>query len=53
MTDPSFPMQFKDGALEEARRMGRGPRLEPLRYEPLRIPWQSLSDHATPYAPGA
>jgi hypothetical protein len=34
-------------SLEEARRMGRGPRMEPMLYETLRKKIQSLSDHAS------
>jgi hypothetical protein len=39
-------VQFEDVPLEEARRMGRGPRLEPGLYETLRQKIQSLADQA-------
>jgi hypothetical protein len=42
---PSF--QFEDVPLEEARRMGRGPRMEPMLYDTLRHKIQSLSSEAT------
>ena len=42
---PSF--QFEDVPLEEARRMGRGPRMEPMLYDMLRQKIQSLSTEAT------
>ena len=41
---PSF--QFEDVPLEEARRMSRGPRMEPQLYQELRTRIQSLSDQA-------
>jgi uncharacterized protein YjbI with pentapeptide repeats len=41
---PTF--QFEDVPLEEARRMGRGPRMEPMLYETLRQKIQSLADQA-------
>jgi hypothetical protein len=40
------PIQFEDVPLEEARRMGRGPRMEPLLYDTLRQKIQSLSTDA-------
>lgn len=40
-------IQFEDVALEEARRMGRGPRMEPLLYDTLRQKIQALSTDAT------
>ncbi len=40
------PIQFEDVPLEEARRMSRGPRMEPMLYETLRQKIQSLSDEA-------
>jgi hypothetical protein len=46
MADPSSPLQFEDVPLEEARRMGRGPRMEPMLYETLRQKIQSLSSEA-------
>jgi hypothetical protein len=39
-------IQFEDVSLEEARRMGRGPRMEPMLYETLRTKIESLSDQA-------
>jgi hypothetical protein len=39
-------IQFEDVSLEEARRMGRGPRMEPMLYETLRRKIQALSDQA-------
>jgi hypothetical protein len=39
-------IQFEDVSLEEARRMGRGPRMEPMLYDTLRNKIQSLSDRA-------
>jgi hypothetical protein len=42
-----FPrMQFEDVPLEEARRMGRGLRMDPQLYQELRSRIQSLSDQA-------
>jgi hypothetical protein len=37
---------FEDIPLEQARRMGRGPRMEPLLYDTLRKKIQSLTDQA-------
>jgi hypothetical protein len=42
---PNF--QFEDVPLDEARRMSRGPRMEPMLYETLRQKIQSLSTDAT------
>src|SRR5919108_3399055 len=39
-------IQFEDVPLDEARRMGRGPRMEPLLYDTLRKKIQSLTDQA-------
>jgi hypothetical protein len=39
-------IQFEDVPLEEARRMGRGPRMDPQLYQELRSRMQSLSDQA-------
>jgi len=39
-------IQFEDVSLEDARRMGRGPRMEPMLYETLRKKIESLSDQA-------
>lgn len=41
---PSF--QFEDVPLDEARRLGRGPRMDPELYQELRTRIQSLSDQA-------
>jgi hypothetical protein len=41
---PSF--QFEEVPLEEARRMGRGPRMDPELYQELRTRIQALSDQA-------
>jgi hypothetical protein len=46
MANESSPLQFEDIPLEEARRMARGPRLEPLLYETLRQKIQALSTEA-------
>jgi hypothetical protein len=48
MADDRPPdMEFEDIPLEDARRMGRGPRMEPLLYDTLRQKVQSLSTEAT------
>jgi hypothetical protein len=47
MADDRHGMEFEEIPLEEARRMGRGPRMEPLLYETLRQKIQSLSTEAT------
>ena len=47
MADDKPDMEFEDIPLEEARRMGRGPRMEPLLYDTLRQKIQSLSMDAT------
>jgi hypothetical protein len=41
------PIQFEDVPLEEARRMGRGPRMDPELYNVLKQKIQSLDDTAT------
>jgi hypothetical protein len=46
MADQSSSFQFEDVPLEEARRMGRGPRMEPMLYDTLRQKIQSLSSEA-------
>jgi len=46
MADLSAPIPFDDIPLEDARRMGRGPRMEPLLYETLRTTIQALSTDA-------
>jgi hypothetical protein len=47
MADPASPFQFEDIPVDEARRMGRGPRMEPMLYDTLRRKIQSLSSDAT------
>ena len=47
MADQSSSFQFEDVPLDEARRMGRGPRMEPMLYDTLRQKIQSLSNEAT------
>jgi hypothetical protein len=46
MAEPVSPIQFEDVPLEEARRMGRGPRMDPQLYQELRSRIESLSDQA-------
>jgi hypothetical protein len=46
MADASSPIAFEDIPLDEARRMGRGPRMEPMLYDTLRQKIQSLSSEA-------
>ena len=46
MAEPVSPIQFEDVPLEEARRMGRGPRMDPQLYQELRARMQALSDQA-------
>jgi hypothetical protein len=46
MAEQPPSVQFEDVPLEEARRMGRGPRMEPMLYETLRHKIQSLSTEA-------
>jgi hypothetical protein len=46
MADHSSPIQFDDIPLDEARRMSRGPRMDPQLYQELRMRIQSLSDQA-------
>jgi hypothetical protein len=47
MADQPSRFQFEDVPLDEARRMGRGPRMEPMLYDTLRHKIQSLSSEAT------
>jgi hypothetical protein len=47
MADDRQGMEFEDIPLAEARRMGRGPRMEPLLYDTLRTKIQALSTEAT------
>jgi hypothetical protein len=46
MADQSSSFQFEDVPLDEARRMGRGPRMEPMLYDTLRHKIQALSSEA-------
>jgi hypothetical protein len=46
MAERSPTIAFKDVPLDEARRMGRGPRMEPMLYDTLRQKIQSLSTEA-------
>jgi hypothetical protein len=46
MADQPSPFQFEDVPLDQARLMGRGPRMEPLLYDTLRQKIQSLSQDA-------
>jgi hypothetical protein len=43
MADPSSPIEFEDIPLDEARRMSRGPRMDPERYRALKENIQFLS----------
>jgi hypothetical protein len=47
MTAEDGPFQFEDIPLEEARLMGRAPRMEPLLYDTLRKKIQALRSEAT------
>ena len=44
---PTPPSQFEDIPLDEARRMGRGPRMDPELYHALKEKIQSLDTTAT------
>jgi hypothetical protein len=46
MAEPLTPIQFEDVPLEEARRMGRGPRMDPQLYQELRTRMHALSGQA-------
>jgi hypothetical protein len=46
MADPSSPIEFEDIPLDEARRMSRGPRMDPERYHALKENIQFLSQTA-------
>jgi hypothetical protein len=46
MADQSPPIQFEDVPLEQARLLGRGPRMEPLLYDTLTKRIQALSADA-------
>jgi hypothetical protein len=47
MAEQHPSIAFEDVPLEDARRMGRGPRMEPMLYDMLRTKIQALSDEAT------
>src|SRR4029450_2556244 len=47
MADQAPSFQFEDVPLDEARRMGQGPRMEPMLYDTLRHKIQELSSEAT------
>ncbi len=47
MADPSSPIEFEDVPLDEARRMSRGPRMNPELYHALKEKIQSLDTTAT------
>jgi hypothetical protein len=46
MADSPPSIEFEDIPLEEARRMGRGPRMDPVLYDALRTKILSLTDQA-------
>jgi hypothetical protein len=46
MAEPLPPIRFEDVPLEEARRMGRGPRMDPQLYQELRTRVHALSGQA-------
>jgi hypothetical protein len=46
MADELSSFQFEDVPLDEARRMGQGPRMEPMLYDTLRQKIQALSSEA-------
>jgi hypothetical protein len=46
MAQQAPSIQFEDIPLDEARKMGRGPRMEPMLYDTLRKKIQALSDQA-------
>jgi hypothetical protein len=46
MADSPLGIEFEDIPLEEARTMGRGPRMDPVLYDALRKKILSLADHA-------
>jgi hypothetical protein len=47
MAEQPSPIQFEDVPLEEARRMSRGPRMDPELYHALKDKIQSLNKTAT------
>jgi len=46
MAEPVSSIQFEDVPIEEARRMGRGPRMDPQLYQELKSRIPKLSSHA-------
>jgi hypothetical protein len=46
MAEPLSPIQFEDIPIDEARRMGRGPRMDPQLYQELKTRLTALSSHA-------
>jgi hypothetical protein len=46
MAEPLPPIRFEDVPLEDARRMGRGPRMDPQLYQELRTRVHALSGQA-------
>ncbi len=46
MADQSSPFQFEDVPLDQARRMSRAPRIEPMLYDTLRQKIQALASAA-------
>jgi hypothetical protein len=46
MAEQPFSIHFEDVPLDEARRLGRGPHMEPLLYDTLRKKIQALSADA-------
>jgi hypothetical protein len=46
MADQSSPFQFENVPIDEAHRMGRGPRMEPMLYDTLRQKIQALASEA-------
>jgi hypothetical protein len=46
MDDPKMAIEFEDIPLEEARKMGRGPRMDPILYNALKSKISSLANSA-------
>jgi hypothetical protein len=46
MADQSPPIEFEDIPIDEARRMGRGPRMDPQLYQELKTKIRGLSSQA-------
>jgi hypothetical protein len=46
MAEPMSDIHFEDIPLDEARRIGRGPRIDPLLYQELKTRIPALSSHA-------